>query len=146
MNAEGGVRRLDGWLNERPPEPGPINLYVQLLADRGVIRIERRGDGGRTRTRLALVDLERCAYARTRIDNVATAGDRALGSAVHACGLDEYLYPGLRGRSARRRLAKLTEPLEGAPGGRDAPRLAADLPMADSAARKLSDSIVNLMR
>jgi hypothetical protein len=65
---------------------------------------------------------------------------------VHSCGLDEYLYPGLRGRSARRRLAKLAEPQEGGSSGRDAPRLAADLPMADAMARKLSDSIANLMR
>ena len=110
LHAEGGAPRLQAFFAERPTEPAVLHQYVGHLADRGVIRVERRGDGGgRTRTRLVLVDMERSAYVHTRIENVASTGDRALGSIVHACGLDEYLYPGLRGRSARRRLARLTE-------------------------------------
>jgi hypothetical protein len=64
--------------------------------------------------------MERCAYVRTRIENVSSAGDRALGTVVHSCGLDEYLYPGLRGRSARRRLSRLAEDEQGAPALREA--------------------------
>ncbi len=115
LHAEGTAPRLQTWFAERPTEPAVLHQYVTLLADRGVIRIERRGDGGRTRTRLVLVDRERSAYVHTRIENIASNGDRALGSIVHACGLDEYLYPGLRGRSARRRLARLTEDEQLAP-------------------------------
>jgi hypothetical protein len=120
LYAEGGVIWLPAWFAGRPTEPAVLNQYVALLADRGVIRIDRRGDGGRTRTRLEPVDLERCAYVRNRIENVASAGDRALGSVVHACGLDEYLYPGLRGRSARRRLARLDDDEQLAPALRAA--------------------------
>jgi hypothetical protein len=120
LHAEGGATRLPAWFAERPTEAAVLTQYVTLLADRGVIRIERRGDGGRSRTRLELVDLERCAYVRTKIENVASAGDRALGAVVHACGLDEYLYPGLRGRSARRRLSRLDDDGQLAPAMRAA--------------------------
>lgn len=119
LHAEGVAPRLQAWFAERPTEPAVLNQYVTLLADRGVIRIERRGDGARSRTRLVLVDTERSAYVHTRIENVASNGDRALGSIVHACGLDEHLYPGLRGRSARRRLSRLTEDEQLAPEVRD---------------------------
>ncbi|MBS2547183.1 GPP34 family phosphoprotein [Catenulispora sp. NL8] len=120
LHAEGGAPRLDLWLTERPTEPDALNQYVTLLADRGVIRTERRGDGGRTRTRLVPVDLERCAYVRTRIENVSSVGDRALGTIVHSCGLDEFLYPGLRGRSARRRLSRLADDEQVPPALREA--------------------------
>ena len=119
LHAEGSAPRLQAWFAERPTEPAVLHQYVGLLADRGVIRVERRGDGGRMRTRLVLVDMERSAYVHTRMENIASNGDRALGSIVHACGLDEYLYPGLRGRSVRRRLARLTEEDGLAPEVRD---------------------------
>jgi hypothetical protein len=120
LHAEGSAPRLQAWFAARPTEPAVLNQYVAHLADRGVIRIERRGDGARSRTRLVLVDTERSAYVHTRIENVASNGDRALGSIVHACGLDEYLYPGLRGRSARRRLSRLTDDEQMAPEVRTA--------------------------
>lgn len=120
LYAEGGATWLQAWFAERPTEPAVLNQYVTLLADRGVIRIDRRGDGGRGRTRLVPLDTERCAYVRNRIENVASFGDRALGSMVHACGLAEYLYPGLRGRSARRRLSRLAEDEQLAPEVRGA--------------------------
>ncbi|WP_194912925.1 GOLPH3/VPS74 family protein [Catenulispora rubra] len=135
LHAEGGAPRLQAWFSERPTEPAALHQYVTLLADRGVIRIERRGDaGGRVRSRLVLVDLERCAYVRTRVENVSSPGDRALGSIVHACGLDEELYPGLRGRSARRRLARLTEDEQLSPGVRDSIEAVVDA-VADVLAR-----------
>ena len=134
LHAEGGAPRLESWLGERPTEAPALNQYVNLLADRGVIRIERRGDGGRTRTRLVLVDLERCAYVRTRIENVSTIGDRALGAVVHACGLDDFLYPGLRGRSSRRRLSRVADDEHMAPEVRDAIEAVGDA-VADVVAR-----------
>ena len=142
LHAEGGAPRLQSWFSERPTEPAALHQYVTLLADRGVIRIERRGDGGRVRSRLVLVDLERCAYVRTRVENVSSPGDRALGSIVHACGLDEELYPGLRGRSARRRLSRLTEDEQLSPGVRDSIEAVVDA-VADVLARDQTGGAVN---
>lgn len=142
---------LDAWLQQRPHGPGIINQYMTLLADQGGIRIERRGEGAAVRTRIVLLDRERFARTRTRIDNVAHSGqaattvDRALAAVIHACGLDRYLYRGLRGRAARRRLANLTDHPQITAATR-ATADAADVAMADAVARTLSDGSTKLTR
>lgn len=162
---------LDAWLLHRPPGPGMIGQYLWLLANQGVIRVELRQVGGAVSspvdwrdvgavvsTRIVLLDQRRCTRARARLDALAHDGpaaiaeDRALAVVVHACGLDRYLYRGLRGRSARNRLARLTDRQQITKGGIAALH-ATDAALADTASRplansgvKLADDLADLMR
>jgi hypothetical protein len=106
---------LDEWLPARPAEPGPgvVKLHLDALAAAHVVRLETTGEGVALHTRIVVVDEERRVRALARIDAVVrgaadvTPEDRGLAGVVHACGLDRYLYRGLRGRASRRRLDRL---------------------------------------
>jgi hypothetical protein len=137
---------LGAWLEQRPPEPGIIRQYMTLLTDQGVIQAEHREQGASVSTRIVLLDHERCARARARVDPIAhggqpaTAADQALACVVHACGLDRYLYRGVRGIPARSRLARLT----GHPQIIRATIDAADAAFADAVTQALSEGIAKL--
>jgi hypothetical protein len=143
--------RLDAWLRDHPRSPGMIRRYLITLAGHDVVKIERRGTGPGSGTRIVLRDGECRDQARARIDRVvrddpdAAAGDRALAAIVHACGLDRHLYRGLRGRAARKRLAHLTDHSPVTTGTRAAIDTA-DAALADGIARALSEGIAKMTR
>jgi hypothetical protein len=92
--------------------------YLSRLEDSRTVRVRRsRERGGRTRTEILEVDLTRRQAVQDRMDALAGQrrdpaapapgdADLALAALVVSCGLDAHLYPGLRGRPARRRLAR----------------------------------------
>lgn len=114
LHAGHQVSLFDMWLRDRATGPSIVDQYLSLLAGQGAIRIERRGGSTATlRIRVLVLGRDRCVHARTRIDRAVhgrqgvAALDEVLAGVVHACGLDRYLYRGLRGRAARERMAAL---------------------------------------
>jgi hypothetical protein len=105
---------LGDWLRKTPR--GFAQEYLSRLEDQRTVRVRRRGPRGRLpRPQILWVDPERHQAVRARLDEVVRdpesvrvgEADRALATLVHACGLGDRLYRGLRGRGARKRLARI---------------------------------------
>ena len=152
---------LDAWLRNlrtRRPEPtgslrqpGLVRQYLSDLVRAGVVRVDSPADEVSPSTRVVVLDAERRDRARAQIDSLVrgapdtTLEDRALAVVVRACGLDQHLFPGLRGRTARQRLAGLGATSETTAGTLDAIQ-AADAALVDSVARALSVCVAELER
>jgi hypothetical protein len=86
--------------------------YLERLAGAGTIRAEhRKALGFIPKTRWTVLNAERLAAARARLDAIAygpdgtDAGQAALAGLASAIGLPSLIYPGFAGRAARKRVA-----------------------------------------
>lgn len=85
--------------------------YLDRLTDTGTIRAERRKNLGFIPvTRWTIVDAERLAAARARLDAIAygsgavSSEQTALAGLAGAIGLPSVIYPGFAGRDARKQV------------------------------------------
>lgn len=153
---------VDEWLRERSAESGPgiVRRYLDSLVDEGAVRVESKGEGVALRTRIGVLDEERRAAVVARIDAVAQEAaysaatadasdvaprDRALAGVVHACGLGQHLFRGLRGRAVRRGLDRLADHSVVTAGTRAVVE-AADAEFTEAITRALSSGIAKLGR
>lgn len=106
---------VEVWLRETPRSLA--TEYLSRLQDQRTVRVRRsRGRNGRTRHDILSVDVPRREALVAEVDAAVRAGSDAESSAeralvlaalVQAADLARTVYPGLRGASARRRLARL---------------------------------------
>jgi hypothetical protein len=136
---------------------GLVQRYLALLAEAGIIRADRRRLLGLfPATRWTLVDTARAARARARLQAVADgtggvdAAQAALAGLASAIGVTGYLFPGLSGARARKRLkeAARRDPAAGPATGAataaatDAATSAATTAAMDAAVRAATDAAV----
>jgi hypothetical protein len=102
--------RAKSWV--RYPRRRIVETYQDQLEARGVVRADRRPGflGLGTVTRWTVMDTERLAEVRSRLDTIADStgpvdsAQAALGGLVYAVGLHSVLYPGRAGKTAQNRL------------------------------------------
>lgn len=94
--------------------PGLRERYLERLAGKGVVRVERHRALGLFRVnRWHVLDLGRAQEVRARLDAIVdstgelTSDQIAFAGLVHVAGLDEALYPGGSGAQARARLRQI---------------------------------------
>ena len=135
--------------------PGLVERYLARLEAAGTISAERRKMlGFIPATRWTITDTERAAQARARLEAVASStgsvdsAQAALAGLASAIGVTHYVFPGLAGAGARRRLKQaarrdpaagtVTRAVGGAADASDAARRAA----TDAATRAAADAAV----
>jgi hypothetical protein len=144
--SESSAPSLRKWLRGTPSGYGIVNRYLSILADQGVVSVERRPGHLPAPMDATLLDPTRRDEAKAKVDRVAhrresDEADRALAGLVHTCGLDRHLYrfsPFARARIAR-------QPGRGSIRD-EASRAQAstDAAFADAVARATSDGIAQL--
>lgn len=94
--------------------PGLRERYLERLAGKGVVRLERHRALGLFRVnRWRILDLDQAQQVRAKLDGIATStgevtqAQAAFAGLVHVAGLDEALYPGGAGAQARARLRQI---------------------------------------
>ncbi|MBR7827744.1 GPP34 family phosphoprotein [Actinospica sp. MGRD01-02] len=88
---------LGSWIKDTPAGFGMVNRYLSILADQGVLHLERHRGRLAAPMLATLLDPARRDAAVARINRVARGresddADRALAGLIHACGLDRHLY------------------------------------------------------
>ncbi|MBR7833161.1 GPP34 family phosphoprotein [Actinospica durhamensis] len=159
--AETGDKRLDSalaslgasaapslrtWLKDTPAGFGMVNRYLSILADQGVLRLERRRSPVPAPMSATLLDQTRRDAAKARLDRVAHGGesdeaDRALAGLAHSAGLDRHLYR--FSPFARARIARVGSQSEAA-DSTAAAVASADAAVTDAVTQAISDAIAQL--
>jgi hypothetical protein len=137
---------LRNWLKDTPAGFGMVNRYLSILADQGVIRVERRRGPMSAPMHAMLLDQARRDAAKGRLNRVACGresedADRALAGLAHSCGLDRHLYrfsPFARARISRLGSQKTVA------DGTAAAVASADAAVADVVTRAIADGIAQL--